>query len=161
MEVVDAGVGLPGVLTRHPVGEGGEDVEGVPAGGESQAEEGLGEGGGDDVGESPGDGPGEIVDEDGGEHAGEEEGGVVVVDVEDSAHGPEGDVVQGPAEEQPGGRHQRPLPLLHHGGTLDHAPLGLEAGPGVDHQEYEEEDDVAPPDDGIAQEVDPGLVVSG
>ena len=28
------------------------------------------------------------------------------------------------------------------------------------YQEDEEEHDVAPPDDGIAQEVDPGLVVS-
>ena len=151
MEVVHAGVVLPGVVPRHPIGEGGEDVEGVPAGGEGHHQHGVGDGGGGGARDQPGDRPGHVVQEDGAEHAGEEEGGVVVVDVEDPAHGPEGDVVEAPAEEQPGGRHQGRLSLLQHGGTLSEAALGLEVGVGVHQEEDQEEQDVAPPDDGVAQ----------
>ena len=40
-----------------------------------------------------GQGLGHVVNQDGGEHAGEQEGGVVVMNVEDTPHGPEGDVM--------------------------------------------------------------------
>ena len=158
--MVHTGVVLPGVFPRHPVGEGGEDVEGVPAGGEGYHQDDVGDGGGDGPRHQPGDRPGHVVQEDGAEHAGEEEGGVVVVDVEDSAHGPEGNVVERPTQEQPGSRNQGRLSLLQHGGALRHAALGLEVGVGVDHQEYQQEDDVAPPDDGVAQQIHASLVIA-
>ena len=83
-----------------------------------------------------------------------------MVDVEDSAHGPEGNVVERPTQEQPGSRNQGRLSLLQHGGALRHAALGLEVGVGVDHQEYQQEDDVAPPDDGVAQQIHASLVIA-
>ena len=53
-----------------------------------------------------------VVEDDAGDHAGVEEGGEVVVEVEDAAHHPEGDVVQRPPDHQPRPAVQRPrLPL--------------------------------------------------
>ncbi len=42
-----------------------------------------------------------VVEDDGGEHGRVEQSRKVVVEVQDATHGPEGDVVQGPADEEP------------------------------------------------------------
>ena len=53
-----------------------------------------------------------VVEDDPRDHAGVEEGGEVVVEVEDAAHHPEGDVVQRPPDHQPRPAVQGPrLPL--------------------------------------------------
>ena len=156
-----ARVGLPCVLPRHPVRQRGEDVEWVPAGGQSDCQYGVCDGGGEAGGEDSGQGGREEVQEDSTEHTGEEKGRVVMVDVQNSSHGPEWDVVKAPTKEQPGWGHQCLLPLLHHGWALRHPSLGLEAGPGVDYQEDEEEHDVPPPDDRVPQQVHARFVVSG
>lgn len=43
----------------------------------------------------------DVVEDDTRDHARVEAGGKVVVEVEDAAHHPEGDVVKGPADQQP------------------------------------------------------------
>ena len=103
VEVVLGGVGLPGVLALHAVGEVGEHVEGVAAGGEGSGQTGVHQGRGEAAGGQPGQGERDVVEQHGGQHAGagEEQGGVVVVDVEHAPHRPEGDVVQRPAQEEP------------------------------------------------------------
>jgi hypothetical protein len=42
-----------------------------------------------------------VVEDDGSEHGRVEQSRKVVVEVQDATHGPEGDVVQGPADEEP------------------------------------------------------------
>ena len=118
--------------------------------------DGGGEAGGKDAAEPVE----QVVHEDARQHGGEEQGGVVVVDVEHPPHAPEGHIVKGPAQEEPCGGPQGSLPglpLLH---GLHPPPLLLEAGPGIDAQEQHQEHYVAPPDQRVAQEVDPGLVVA-
>ena len=151
---------LPRVFSVHPIGQRGEDVEGVPADGQCDGHHRMDQGRGDGGWQHPGEGPGHVVQEDGAEHAGEQEGGVVVVDVEDTPHGPEGDVVQGPAQEQPGRGDQGHLPLLDDLGSLHHAPLGLQVGVGVHDQEYQQEHQVTPPDDWVTKQKYSGFVIS-
>ena len=53
-----------------------------------------------------------VVEDDAGDHAGVEEGGEVVVEVEDAAHHPERDVVQRPPDHEPRASVEGPrLPL--------------------------------------------------
>ena len=86
-----------------------------------------------------------VVNEHPSKHGGEEEGGVVMVNIEHPAHRPERNVMKSPSKEEPGGSSESLLPLLLLLGRLLPTPLLLEAGPGVDRQEDEEEDNVAPP----------------
>ena len=102
----------------------------------------------------------EVVQQHPGQHGGEEQGGVVVVHVQHPAHRPEGDVVQGPAQEEPRRGTERLLPGLAQLRSLLPAALLPEARPGVHRQEDQQEDDVAPPDQGVAKQVDTCLVVT-
>ena len=120
----------------------------------------MDQGGGEEARQHPGDSLDDVVEDDSGEHAAEEESGVVVVDIEDPTHGPEWDVVQGPAQEQPGRGHQGHLSLLDNLGSLRHATLGLEVGVGVHDQEYHQEHDVTPPDDRVTKQEYSGFVIS-
>ena len=86
-----------------------------------------------------------IVNEDPSKHGGEEEGGIVMVNIEHPAHRPEGYVMKSPSKEEPGSSSESLLSFLLLLRGLLPAPLLLEAGPGVHRQEDEEEDNVAPP----------------
>ena len=86
-----------------------------------------------------------IVNEDPSKHGGEEEGGIVMVNIEHPAHRPEGYVMKSPSKEEPGSSSESLLSFLLLLRGLLPAPLLLEAGPRVDRQEDEEEDNVAPP----------------
>ena len=68
-----------------------------------------------------------------------------MVNIEHPAHRPERDVMQSPSKEEPGGSSKSFLAFLLLLRGLLPAPLLLEAGPRVDRQEDEEEDNVAPP----------------
>ena len=68
-----------------------------------------------------------------------------MVNIEHPAHRPEWNVMKSPSKEEPGGSSESLLPLLLLFRRLLPAPLLLEAGPRVDRQEDEEEDNVAPP----------------
>ena len=68
-----------------------------------------------------------------------------MVNIEHSAHRPERDVMKSPSKEEPGSSSKSLLSFLLLLRGLLPAPLLLEAGPRVDRQEDEEEDNVAPP----------------
>ena len=68
-----------------------------------------------------------------------------MVNIEHPPHRPERNVMKSPSKEEPGGGSESLLPLLLLLCRLLPAPLLLEAGPGIDCQEDEEEDNVAPP----------------
>ena len=120
----------------------------------------MDQGRGEDAGQHPGDSLDDVVEDDSGEHAAEEESGIVVVDVEDSTHGPEWNVVETPAEEEPGAGHQSCLSLSSKIWSLGHAALSLETGVAVHEEEEEEEDNVAPPDDRVSEQEYPLLVIA-
>lgn len=103
----------------------------------------------------------EVVQEDSRQHGGEEESRVVVVHVQHTPHGPERDVMESPPKEKPSSSSKSFLPLLALGLRLLPATLLLESVPGVDSQEDDEEENVAPPDDGVTKQVDTGLVIPG
>ena len=68
-----------------------------------------------------------------------------MVHIEHPAHRPEGNIMQGPSKEEPGGSSKGLLPgFLLLGGLLPPTLL-FEACPGVHCQEDEQEDNVAPP----------------
>ena len=69
VEVVLGGVGLPGVLALHAVGEVGEHVEGVAAGGEGGGQAGVHQGRGGAARGHPGQGERDVVEQHGGQHA--------------------------------------------------------------------------------------------
>ena len=66
---------LPSVFSVHPIGQRGEDVEGVPADGQCDGHHRGDHGRGDGGWQHPGEGSGHKVQQDGTEHAGEEECG--------------------------------------------------------------------------------------
>ena len=87
-----------------------------------------------------------VVNEDPGKHGGEEQGRIVMVNIEHPAHRPEWYVMKSPSKEEPGGSSKSFLALLLLLRRLLPASLLLETGPRVDRQEDEEENNVTPPD---------------
>ena len=161
MQVVHAGVALPGILpTLHAVHQWGEQIERVPAPSHHQAQHSVGQGRGEGARQhSPGHCQ-DVVYEDSTEHAWEKECRVVVMDIQNATHGPERYVVQGPTQEQPGGCDHSVLPFLSNLRRFWHSTLRLETGVAVDHKEDDKEDNVGPPDDRVAKQEDPGLVIT-
>ena len=92
-----------------------------------------------------------VVEQDSAKHAREEECRVVVVYIQDSPHGPEGYVMQAPAQEQPGGSHHRVFSFFGYLGRLSYSTLRLKARVAVDNEEDEKEDNVGPPDDRVTK----------
>ena len=82
------------------------------------------------------------------------------MEVEHPSHGPERDVVEAPAKEEPEASVEGLVLLLRGLGRLDSPSLPAD---GVVHkgpEEEGEEDEVGPPDEGVAEEVD-SVVVAG
>lgn len=99
-----------------------------------------------------------MIHRDPGQHGAVQQRREVMMEVQDPGHRPEGRVMQDPPEEQPLAGVCYPPSSRNVGVVAVAAPLLAHRRVHVENHVYHEEDHVAPPDDGIAQQVYPLIV---